>query len=252
MLKLVNYNPDTTAHALLSRHLERHQYTKGAYKGDAPADSSRRGKTHFRVVRRGEALAVLFHRTEILIAYPDGTVQLYTNGYHMNPTTRQAMSHALTRFTPWRGWLTTLAVNRYKNEAIYFMAAHPDAPSKTIAFCEGLTISPEGEVDNYGACLYRYESDRAARKEWLNSETVQEFRSLLPILWSGAEDRRRAGTPLQRKVYNMSSWRREVKFDRGQWPAFVERATYQYATWEAFWTVFRTEHTRDMNVKVEI
>ena len=39
----------------LSMHLSRHQYKRGQYKGDAPADPSRRGKNHFRVTRSVEA-----------------------------------------------------------------------------------------------------------------------------------------------------------------------------------------------------
>jgi len=74
----------------LSTHLERHQYKRGQYKGDAPADKARRGKNHFRVTREVGTMGVMFHQTQIITAYLDGQVRLTAGGYEGHVTTRKA------------------------------------------------------------------------------------------------------------------------------------------------------------------
>jgi len=75
----------------LSTHLERHQYKRGQYKGDAPADKARRSKNHFRVTREVGTMGVMFHQTQIITAYPDGQVRLTAGGYEDHMTTRKAL-----------------------------------------------------------------------------------------------------------------------------------------------------------------
>jgi hypothetical protein len=66
-----------TAHTKLKLHLERYAYKRGRNTGEAPADSSRRGKTHFRVIRgNGGQMIVRFHNADLLTAYEDGHIVL--------------------------------------------------------------------------------------------------------------------------------------------------------------------------------
>jgi hypothetical protein len=90
----------TNAYGNLSLHHSRHEYKRGQYKGDAPADGSNRGKSHFRVIKPNAAYPadpykVRFHATNILLAYADGRVTFNTNGFHDRPTTREAVMIAL-------------------------------------------------------------------------------------------------------------------------------------------------------------
>lgn len=182
-MKLTNFQPTTTAHALLARHLERHQYKKGVYQGAAPADSSRRGKSHFRIERRYNGdLAVVFHHTDVLRASPDGTLTLRTGGYHDSQTTRAAFSHAVLSFTPWRMQLTTVTLNGYRNPCLIGRGL-----SDAVAFEEGMTIAPDGTVNNFGAQVSRYEADRQRRAAWRKDPLIQEFRELLPLMFEAAK-----------------------------------------------------------------
>jgi len=91
-------NPKPTAYIKMQLHLERHKYRKGAYYGDTPADPSRRAKSNFRVTKRHDCMAVIFHNTYILRAYPDGRVMLDCGGWASHPTTKDAVNDALARF----------------------------------------------------------------------------------------------------------------------------------------------------------
>lgn len=78
----------TTAHEHLALHLSKYKYKRGEFKGDAPADHTRRGMSHFRVAEYGENYVVVFHNTHILRAYPDGSYVIHTDGWHTALTTR--------------------------------------------------------------------------------------------------------------------------------------------------------------------
>lgn len=182
-MKLTNVQPTTTAHALLARHLEHHQYKKGTYEGAAPADKARRGKTHYRIERRYNGdMVVVFHYTDIIRALPDGTIILRTNGYNQSRLTRVAFADAISAFTPWHAYLTTVTNNGYTN--ICLSGSGLDKP---VAFEEGMIIRPDGTIDNFGAKLYRYEANRAARKAWRKDPLIQEFRELLPLMFEAAK-----------------------------------------------------------------
>lgn len=90
----------TTAYGNLSLYHSRHVYKRGAYKGDAPADSSRRAKAHFRIIKPNPAYPndpylVRFWSTNIITAYPDGRIKINCNGFETRPTTREALGIAL-------------------------------------------------------------------------------------------------------------------------------------------------------------
>lgn len=79
----------------LQMHLQRHVYKRGQYKGDAPADRHKRGKSQFRVVKMGISMVVRMHGTDILTAYPDGRIVIDTNGWSDSSTTRLRLNEAL-------------------------------------------------------------------------------------------------------------------------------------------------------------
>ena len=82
----------------MKNHLTIHMYKRGMYKGDAPADGSRRAKRHFRIIDRGNHMAVRMYNTDILQAYPDGRLVLDTSGYIAHSTTKANLNEALYRF----------------------------------------------------------------------------------------------------------------------------------------------------------
>lgn len=83
------------AYTKLLMHLERHMYKRGQYKGDAPADRYKRGKSFFRVVKHHDRMVVRMHSTNLLTAYPDGRVVINTNDYWTSSTTKLRLNEAL-------------------------------------------------------------------------------------------------------------------------------------------------------------
>lgn len=112
----------TTAYGNLSLHHSRYVYKRGAYKGDAPADSSNRAKAHFRVIKPNEAYPfdpylVRFWATNIILAYPDGRIKVNCGGFDNRPTTRKAMNHTL-HMCGFRGHLYTRRIGALSQTAI--------------------------------------------------------------------------------------------------------------------------------------
>lgn len=112
----------TTAYGNLSLHHSRHEYKRGAYKGDAPADSSNRAKAHFRVIKPEydhytAPYKVRFWMTNIILAYPDGRIKINANGFDNRPTTRKAMNEAL-HICGFRGYLYSRRIGQLSQTAI--------------------------------------------------------------------------------------------------------------------------------------
>lgn len=175
-------DPSVTPFGNLRLHIERHAYKKGAYAGAAPADTSRRGKSHFRVEMRGTYISVVFHCTSILRAFDDGRVVLNTDGWHESPTTRAALEDALY-ISGYRGWLRSDRRNGYMNTVLNIPSARGGARIR-VGWADGITISPTGEVTGY-APIKAYRADKEARKAW--REQAQPFKEMLPVLLAGLE-----------------------------------------------------------------
>lgn len=88
-----------TMYERLQVHLTKHAYKRGENKGDAPLDSSRRGRSHERVATRLDHMAVRFYETDVIKAYPDGRIVLNCGGWYMSPTTKTCVNDALRWFS---------------------------------------------------------------------------------------------------------------------------------------------------------
>lgn len=253
-MQLRAFDPATSnnPHAKLSRHLEWHVYTKGAFKGDAPADGNRRGRTHHRVVRANNGdMIVRFHHCDLLRASPDGSIVLRTDGYSGSPTTREAFRDALRTFTPWRACLKTRTLNGYTQTVLQGRTIAGQACSE-IAWSCGTTISPDGVLDNHGAHIYRYVADLPARKAWASNPMVREFKSVLPLLFSAHPNRPEYSDYLDARYRNtqiIGSRRLSDAIMHPEcWPDLIVALRYPYRTHEAAWKAMRamaTEHMRN-------
>ena len=244
-------------HDKLSRHLERHVYTKGAFKGDAPADGSRRWRTHHRVVRANNGdMIVRFHHCDLLRASPDGSIVLRTGGYSDSKTTREAFRYALRAFTPWRACLKTRTLNGYGQTVLQ---GHTIAggPRSEIAWTCGTTISPDGVVDNHGAHIYRYVADTPARKAWANNPMVREFKSVLPLLFSAHPSRPEYSDYVNaryRSLHQVVGSRRlsDAIMHPECWPDLIVVLRYDYPNHEAAWKAMRAMATEYMRNTIAI
>ena len=176
---------------LLMRH-SRDVYKRGQFKGDAPADPSRRGKNHFRIVKRGEDFGIIFHNTQIITVYPNGLVKLCANGWESSPTTRQAFSTMgfLIRTQANNGYRNTM-VARYS--ALYDRRGYRSGHTgEWYVFYDDMVLDSNGVLLGDHKPQYKYVSDRAARKEF--DTDAAEFRKLVPLLLATSLARLRAAS----------------------------------------------------------
>ena len=169
----------TNAYGNLSLHHSRHEYKRGAYKGDAPADYTRRAKSHFRVIKPDAAYPtdpykVRFWSTNIMIAYPDGSVKFNTNGFHDRPTTREAVMIALG-LAGFRGYMHSKRVGTLSQTALTLNG-------KTYAYYDGITFDANGTLLTPHEPFKRERVDRDRTKEF--QALAKPFRDTLPLLWA--------------------------------------------------------------------
>lgn len=84
-----------TLHSKMKLHHERHVYKRGAHKGDAPAGS--RGKNDYRIMAHDDHMALRYYNTDILKAYPDGSITIHCDGFADRPTTKKYLNEWLYR-----------------------------------------------------------------------------------------------------------------------------------------------------------
>jgi hypothetical protein len=218
----------TPLHAQLSLYLDRHKYTKGVCKGTAPADPARRGKTHFRVMRRNDGtMVVRFHATDIITCHPDtpDMLTLDTNGGHDRPTTRVAFWGLGSGINgaPLRG-----APRLHLYPPRVPKAARP-AGSLTefmgMAWRDGCTVT----LDRANNCwepdglapLTKYVADREARLIVRCNPDFKAFQQAFPLLFESMRPAFARSTPSQppTTVADLA--------DTARWPLFVGYALRQ-------------------------
>lgn len=230
-----------TLHQQLTLQLSKHAYKRGAYMGDAPADPSRRSRTHFRIYERSGAMQVLFHNTEIITARPDGTIELDSGGWHASPTTREAYAH-------FGIYLCTVRKGAYSQTALTRCRHYT---GMTTPFYDGLTLDADGCLTTPAKPFMARVADREERKEWRTDEDVAAFRAALPVLHAavtamGPQER-------QRLRYNNHINSRRISdacYPHHNWPAIV--AMHYRATPAETWAAYAAEATRTMTKLVEV
>ena len=165
----------------LSMHMNRHVYTKGAHKGDAPVDGSRRGRSNHRVAKRYDHMAVIMHRTSILQAYEDGAFMLDTAGWHDSPTTKEAMRVAL-RFTPLSG--------RYIYSRRVFGKSQLCISLKdgrVVKYYDGMKFDVDGTLTTPLETFERYGIDKQASKQFADDIKASGFKAMFPLLYAACK-----------------------------------------------------------------
>jgi hypothetical protein len=235
------------AHTKLKLHLERHVYKRGRNKGEAPADKSRRAKTHFRVIQgNGGQMIVRFHNADILTAYEDGHIKLCTAGWHASPTTRSAMNEALCFFGI--GGVSSIRKGGYSQTGIRMAG-------KTYRYYDGMEFAADGTPLTPLKQFTAKRADREETAEFRADIRDSGFVAMFPILYTAA------GVPEQR-------WLPRVKDDicneygAHNWPqivALVKYPTYYHQNraqpahkdHKAALKAFIASHTRTMTKLVD-
>jgi hypothetical protein len=165
-----------SAYSNLMLYITRHVFKRGAFKGDAPADSSRRSKVWFRVIKPSHEdgpYIVRFHNADIIRAYKDGTIMLDTAGWHASPTTRDAMYQALT-LCGFRGFLHSKRLGTYSQTALQFQGTQ-------YAYYDGMTFNADGVLTTAPIQWTTRIKDREQTKAF--REATKPFWDMFPVLF---------------------------------------------------------------------
>lgn len=169
-----------TAHTKLKLHLERYAYKRGRNTGEAPADSSRRAKTHFRVIQgNGGQMLVRMHSADLITAYEDGSIVLDTRGWHASPTTRSCMNDALTSFFN-LGYLFSVRKGGYSQTGIRMNG-------KTYRYYDGMAFDAEGKPLTPLKVFSAKRTDRDETAEFRADIKESGFAGMFPVLYNAAE-----------------------------------------------------------------
>ena len=161
-------------------HLERHMYKRGMFKGEAPADSSRRGKSHFRVIKgNGGQMLVRMHSTDIITAYDDGRIVLNTRGWHSSPTTRRCMNESLRWFFG-HGYISSVRKWGHSQTGI-------TVNNKTYHYYDGMEFSADGTLLSVAKVFTAKRTDREETAEFRKDIKDSGFVDMFPVLYSVAE-----------------------------------------------------------------
>jgi hypothetical protein len=182
-----------TPYTKLKFHLERHAYKKGQFKGDAPADSSRRGKNYFRVVRQGDLMCVRMYNTNLIEVTPDNKITISMGGWWTN-TTKRNLNEALFTFIGW-GRVSSRTLFNYNHMCI-------TVRHKTYKFYDGMEFDAGGNVLSPLSRFERNQTDRKETAEFRADVEACGFKGVWPVLFSTAEPQRLVGwsTAYLRKI----------------------------------------------------
>lgn len=221
-----------TPYTKLQMHLERYQYKRGANKGHAPADSSRRGKNHFLVLRQGDNMCVRMYQTNLIEVTPDNTVRISMGGWWTS-TTKQNINEAMYSFLGWGG-IQSRKVFNYNQTCII-------ARGKTYKFYDGMRFDADGTLLSPPSFFERKRADRDATAEFRQAIKDSGFEAVWPVLFSSAE-------PARHWDLNDSNIQRIVtKEERASdWPRVAQHFNAYYETHQEALNAIKRLCTRNM------
>lgn len=244
----------------LKFHLERHIYKRGYNKGDAPADQSRRGRSHHRVVQRADCMAIRFHSADIVRAYPDGRVMLDCRGWVTSITTMTAVRDAnkFLSFPLTIGSRSIMSLNQ-------MVVRTPN--TDMVHYYDGITFDGEGKVISELRPFRARRIDKAESKEFVDGLKTSGFKDMFKLLYStvqlpegtiGVYDPRRLSDILTDPEYAADwphiiakyKYAQQWEFRNGQ----MSRGWVEVGTAKSCWSRIMAECKRNMysNIDTEV
>lgn len=177
-----------TLYTAMQAHQAKHKYTKGEYKGAAPLQTSKRWRSHERILNVGENMVLRFHNTDVITVTPDNKIIFKSDGWHSNPTTRQSIADFMTTFQPHLNHYYFFHSTKYKEGGVLRVSfANMTRQATMYRFSEGITFDlatgfPLTPLETFTKTV----AARAVRKEFKACEGVTKWKALLPVLMAGA------------------------------------------------------------------
>jgi hypothetical protein len=201
-------------------HLSRHTYKRGQFKGDAPADSSRRAKSHFRVVKgNGGQMIVRMHNADLITAYEDGRIVLNTRGWSTSPTTRRCMNESLRGFFG-MGYIYSVRKWGHSQTGIKMNG-------KTYHYYDGIEFGADGTLLSVAKVFTAKRTDREETAEFRADIKESGFVDVFPVLYQAAEVPKQGWLPvsthkIMTEDHNTSYWPDLVSLSK--YPTYASRS----------------------------
>jgi len=157
----------------LKIRLAERSFKRGENKGDAPA--GKRSKAHYRVVQREGSMCVRFHQTDVITAYPDGSVRFDTAGWFGSCTTREAIYGALPFLSFKCSGLHGASIMSQRQMTI-------SVKNKFLKYYDSITFNAQGDMLTEPRPFIMKRMNKADSKELTAEFAV--FKELLPMLHS--------------------------------------------------------------------
>lgn len=168
--------PSTYYYGKLELHLERHIYKRGKYKGDAPMVPSQRSKNHYRVIDRGTHMAVRFHNTDIIKAYPDGRITIDCAGWDDHITTKTHLNMAL----PGAYYVSSYKVHSQSQLTVR-------TPKGRYRYYDGITFDADGAPTTELKPFFARRIDKNKVAELNKAMDENGFKEMFKVLWGQAK-----------------------------------------------------------------
>lgn len=175
------------AYTKLQMHLERHMYKRGKYKGDAPADRHKRGKSFFRVIQYIDRMVVRMHSTNLLTAFSDGRMVINTNDYWTSSTTKLRLNEAMG-FTGF-GRL-------YMQKVMGLSQPVFRVGNNSYLYYDGMEFSEDGKLLSAPKPFEMRRIDKEESNAFMQDLKLSGFKDMFPLLYATA-------TPGTQTVYRM-------------------------------------------------
>lgn len=236
------------AYTKLQMHLERHMYKRGRYKGDAPADRYKRGKSFFRVVKMGDCFAVRMHAVNIIKAYPDGRVVINTNNWYDSSTTKMRLNQAMG-FTGF-GLL-------YMQKVMGLSQPVFRVGNNSYLYYDGMEFSEDGKLLSAPKPFEMRRIDKEESTAFMQDVKLSGFKDMFSLLYATA-------TPGTQTVYRMQDMITDSDHAH-RWPDIIsaykfesfynykagQRETLERGTAKTCWNAIMKECKKGMYVTLK-
>lgn len=224
-----------TMHTILRLRIERSAYKRGVNKGAAPMGP--RWKSHYLAIDRGTHIAVRFHNTDIVRAYPDGTVIIDCNGYSGHMTTKTHLNDAL-RLMP------NASVRMYSTKINSLSQCLLYVGNKRYRYYDGITLNREGAVTT-GLLPFQARRINKAEVAELNADMIESgFKDAFRVLWSQATEEDAAAFRKSMAPHNFRNNRTSLvqSHNSNQWLGAIAEFSFE-RTWVQDKTTGAMRHT---------
>ena len=172
-----------TLHSKMKLHHERHVYKRGKNKGDAPAGL--RYKSDYRIIDNTDHMALRFYKTDILKAYPDGSITINCDGYADRPTTKAHLNEWL-----YRNERMGVGSRRIMSESQLVVCAH----NKLYRYYDGISFDANGAPTTPLKPFRARRIDKDEVAELNKAIDENGFKEMFKVLW-GAVTQEDASRP---------------------------------------------------------